>query len=305
MKKYCQVFITLRITIIFFTALTTTMAIAQQKKHTVSIIVDKDPDFPTWPRITFENNIMKAVVRGVVSDGLAMEHSIRDWFLKQNGADEVTYCIDACAMRQGITKTKYVKNTPTVKTIELTFGNNNFVNEYTIYSNKPYLKITYKKFVEANGNGWMNIVDITNPGGDNDNEDTTMVYGYENFIRPYRYYEDAYWNIDGIQNNTVKDSSNMVNDPLDGGTLNYKNHAILTVYDTTSNSGFCRIIPFWKENTRGGMRILKLLWNKGFETFPALGKAQQWRPPFTSYVFIFNKGPQAAIADAKKIIDTF
>jgi hypothetical protein len=123
-----------------------------------------------------------------------------------------------------------------------------------------------------------------------------MVYGQAGYIRKINYHEDSYWN--------TFDKGVYSNDPPDGGSLNYHDHVIMVVGNPATGTGFGRIMPLYKEGVRGGMRILKFLWDRGFETFPAVGKAQTYRPPYTGYVYLFQNGLEGAIEMGKAIVQS-
>jgi hypothetical protein len=275
---------------IFLLLLAATTALAQPCR----IVVDKDPAFPTYARITFENNLFKAVIRSSVGDDGFVENGFRDWILKENGSDQIEFLADACAMRPAISKTTLIKNTPSEKAIQVRYGTDQYVSVYTIYANRPYLKVDYLKYDEANGHGWHNNVDVLLSYKD-EGSTVTTVYGQERHVRGRVLYEDVYWN-------AFKEGDKPT-DPADGGALNYKNHLIMAVSNKHTLNGFCRVLPIYRPGVRGGTKVLKLLWNQGFENFPATGEPATEHLPYTGYLFAFHKKPEAAIADAQRIID--
>jgi hypothetical protein len=262
------------------------------------VTVDKDPNFPMFPRISFENYYFKAVIRSEVSEEGLIENGFCDWIIQSTQHDEINYMVDGCAMRPAIAKVEKIKESATEITVKITYEANSFVQLFTVFSNQPYIKVDYLKYSELNGNNWMNTVDVTEKtSGDNRNYQTHLA-GDSAYIRPKVLYEDVYWN------SSEWDIPKAGADPKDGGSLNYRNNAIMVVSNKKTGAGFGRVMPFWKENESGGMRVLKLLWNRGFETFPALGKNQHYCPAFTAYLYCFDKGFKNGISIGKKLLDS-
>ena len=75
----------------------------------------------------------------------------------------------------------------------------------------------------------------------------------------------------------------------------------MTVSDPESGIGFARVLPIYREGEQGGARIVKLLWDPGFEPFISTG--QMYRGPLTSYLFVFQDGANTAIEQAMSIVD--
>ena len=96
---------------------------------------------------------------------------------------------------------------------------------------------------------------------------------------------------------------NGIDDPA-GGSLNYHDHFIMAVANPENGIGFGRIMPVYKSGIRGGCRILKLLWDEGFEVFPSTGLQYQTdRPAFVGYIFLFDDGLENAIAMGQAVVD--
>jgi hypothetical protein len=136
--------------------------------------------------------------------------------------------------------------------------------------------------------GWWNTVDIGRPGGES--QGVYKIHGMEDYFRKIELYPGSYWNTYDPDYKT---------DPEDGGVLAYKGHLIMLVGDLESGAGFGRIIPV-KTGKSGGVKILKLLNRRGFETFPATGDKGE---PYSSAIFVFDKGLDQAMEMAKKYID--
>jgi len=74
----------------------------------------------------------------------------------------------------------------------------------------------------------------------------------------------------------------------------------MAVANTETGVGFGRVMPI-KQPGKGGIKILKMLWDRGFECFPATGQAE--RPPYTGYVYVFTAGLEHAIDAGRAIAD--
>jgi hypothetical protein len=72
----------------------------------------------------------------------------------------------------------------------------------------------------------------------------------------------------------------------------------MAVGNPGNGRGFGRVMPV-VESGSGGARIVKLLFNRGFETFPRTG--QGFALPFTGYLFVFTAGLDNAIQMGQRI----
>jgi hypothetical protein len=260
------------------------------------ILIDTDPDYPEHPRIVMENSMFKAVFRVNEGGVTGIEHAIRDWILKSTKQDQVDLFVDACAQRPPCVDAYLIKDDISCKSVQMIFGDRQFINVYTIFPNSPLIKIEYNKY-DHKESYWCNTVDIGTPGGLSQRyRAKTIVYGSDRHLRDISYHEDSYWN--------TFDGGEYAQDPLDGGALNYHDHVIMLVGNPETGIGFGRIMPVYLKGRQGGIRILKLLWDRGFETFAATGKSQTYRPAFTGYVFLFDKGFEPAVDFAKSVIDS-
>lgn len=265
-----------------------------------SITVD---DSGEWLAVTLENSVFRAVIRVNEGGDYGHEHAIRDLVLKSSGRDQVEAFIDACAQRPPLKSAEVIAADDETSTVRLAYaapgGETKAVSEATIFRDSPVIRIDYVQYTP-----WTNTVDIGHPGGQVEAPDggivevtsETRIYGQEKFLEMYKrdlvYHEESYWNtFDAPQKET---------DPADAGPLNYNGHMIMAVAGEENGEGFGRVMPIRMEG-KGGNKILKLLWDKGFECFPATG--DQERLPFTGYVYVFTGGLDEAIEMGKKIVD--
>jgi hypothetical protein len=261
----------------------------------LSIEIGRDPAHPEHLQVVLENSVFKAVIRVHEGGEVGIEHAIRDWIVKSIARDQVDLFIDACAQRPYCGEATLMASEPGTRSVELVYGDDEFINRYTLFDNSPVIKVEYVKY-DNERNGWCNTVDIGTPGGlTARHQATTQIYGQEGYIRTLNYHEDSYWN--------TFDGGEYEDDPIDGGALNYRDHMIMVVGDPETGAGFGRVMPIFKDGEQGGIKILKLLWDRGFETFPATGKDQTHRPSFVGYIFVFDDGLESAIESGKSIVD--
>lgn len=248
----------------------------------------------TYLRVRFGNSLWDATIR--VNDGgkCGKEHAIRDWVVKSTGVDHVNLYLDACAQRGPLKNVKLIDMSETECRFRLEYHHCSssaieHILEYTFYPDSNVVKIDYLKYTS-----WANIVDLGTPGGksNNLNNGTTKLVGQDYFIRPIQYHEKSYWNL--------HDAADYPNDPVDGGCLNYGGHIIMAVEGAGTNTGFARVLPVREPGT-GGINLIKLLWNRGFESFISTGQAE--RKPLTSYLYMYDRGIDTALETGKNLVE--
>jgi hypothetical protein len=269
----------------------------------LAISISRDSELNDFLEIKLENSVFRAVIRArerFIKTNGKYDHCIRDWVIKAADEDQVEACIDGSAHRPYCRKAVMTHDDDVKKSVELFYGDEDtFVYEYTIYANNPVIEVDY---ISYGGNpkygSWCNIVDIATPGGiDKKFTATTRIYGQENWVRDLVYHEDCYWSI----HHDPKKSFYRIVDDASAGSLNYKDHLILVVGNPDNGRGFGRVIPIYREGVQGGVRVLKLLWDVGFEPFIRTG--QDYRPSFKGYLFIFDDGLDQAIEMGKSVVD--
>lgn len=258
----------------------------------LSITVDSSK---TRPVITLENSVFSAKIRTNVGGACGLEHAIRDLVIKNVGEDQVSQFLDACAQRGPLQKAAVVFDSDTVKTVRAEYenctkdyNNNSATIEYSIFPYSQVIRIDYLKFPQD----WANIVDNGTPGGRSEGGQYRF-YGdreYAEKVRGFDLYPDSYWN--------TYDGGKYSNDPQNGGPLNYKGKMIMAVGNPYNGRGYGRVIPIYEENVSGGTTIVKLLWNNGFENFPSHASR-----PFTSWLFVFERGVDEAVLMGQAIAD--
>lgn len=251
----------------------------------------------SYMSIELENSLFKAVMRTNQGAACGVEHAIRDWILKPTGDDQVDDYIDACAQRGPMKRAAVVFDGEDRKTLHAEYEDcsqddkdNSAIVEYTVFANSLVMKVDYLKYPDP----WANTVDIGTPGGAGSGE-----YGffgqqeYATKVRPFIGHPESYWN--------TYDGGKYAGDPLDAGPLNYKGHLIMVVGNPQNGHGFGRVMPVFSPEVRGGVRIVKLLFNRGFETFPRTG--QSFAPAYTGYLFLFEDGLGEAVHMGQRIVD--
>lgn len=155
--------------------------------------------------------------------------------------------------------------------------------QLTLYRDRPWVRIDYLEW-------YVNIVDIALPGGTNNGE--YCIYGAENWLRDYTYYEDVYFcrfpGDVGYRNITE------VEDPA---PLLYKGHFILGIYNPANGCGFGRVLPIEPVDI---IKLLSASERRGFEIFPCY---QREHRPFYGYLFSVNGGKESVLATGKQIVD--
>jgi hypothetical protein len=276
-------------------------SVPDSRDEVLQIVFGRDVNYSQFKSVTLENSMYKAVIRvrerQIRAHG-KYDHAIRDWILKSNNQDQVDVCIDGSAHRYVCDRATLVADSSSFKSVRLEYGDA-YINQYTIYAHSPFIRIDYLKYDVPHDDGdWCNIVDIGTPGGISERyKAETKIYGQENWSRPLTYHEAPYWS---IYYRADKDIYSTVDDST-AGSLNYKDFFIMTVSNPETGVGFGRIIPIYQHTNKGGVRILKLLWDTGFEPFISTG--QEERRPVTSYVFLFQNGADAAIRAAQLFLD--
>ena len=248
-------------------------------------------------RVELENSLYRAVIRTNQGGACGIEHAIRDWVIKAADEDQVDNYIDACAQRGPLIRAEVVHDGPGRKTLRGEYencpqgsGDNSAVIEYSIFPDSPVIRVDYLRYP----NSWANTVDLGTPGGTRKGE--FRFFGQREYavqVRDIVGYPESYWN--------TYDGGEYRDDPLYGGPLNYKDHLIMAVGNPENGRGFGRVMPVFDQGERGGMRIVKLLFDRGFETFPRTG--QGFAPSFTGYLFVFTEGLDEAARMGQRIVD--
>lgn len=247
-------------------------------------------------QLVVENDFYKVTFRArerMIDKFGFLDFCIRDWVLKSNQQDQIDICMDGSALRPFLNNIKIIQNDSQKKVVEMQFGKQNqFAQQYTFYPNNLFIDVAYLRYPTD----WFNTVDIGTPGGITERfSATTSVYGQERWIRDLVYHEDVYWTLDK-HNNTSADTNDLA---LEKHSVVFKNHIIMVVGNEQTGVGFGRVMPVWSEN-KGGVRTLKLLWDLGFENFPATGKQEVVKNnSFFGTIFLFEKGKEDAIKNAR------
>ena len=225
------------------------------------------------------------------------QFGIREFRIKsaanQNQADGGF--LDAGAGKWALANATIVDDGSAQKTVRLVWnGPNNdaskqITHEVSIFPNSKYLKIDY-----LNVRYGINIVDLGKPGGTLSGKH--VAYGGDTWIRGY---------ITHLENPEIKGSyynrypADGVNDPADGGSLNYNDHFITGVYNPSNGRGFARTMPI------DAISIIKLLLQpttrRGLELFPYPFNIPH--PPFTGYLFAVTGGEPEILSVGQQLAD--
>jgi len=223
------------------------------------------------------------------------EGMITDCRLKSNPEINIAGALlDAAAHRGILTNAAIVKDEKDEKTVRLEWipvpaskekHPGPASTEISIFPDRSYLKIVYNSFC------FPHICDIGLMSGRNTDFEcgsTFKIYGYDK--KEFPQYEDClFWEEDGCMGCTGEHAhpDGFAEDP---GPLNYNGWFIMGTYLIDSGVGFGRTIPV------RNIRVIKLLWNKGFELFP---KGEN----VSCYLYFFNGGDDDVIKTGQQLVD--
>ena len=262
-------------------------------------VVTSDPDLrveiaPDNSYVILENSQIK-VEYGPFFENHS-QFAIRKLYIKSAGNQNQvgSQYLDADAGRGPLTSASIVYDGADRKTVRLEWNDKNnsptekIIHEVSIFPNSKVIKIDYID-VEYG----INTVDLGRPGGTDNG--THVAYGGGSWIRDYVTLE---------YNPTVGSYYNRyppdgVNDPVDGGSLNYNGHFIAGVYNPGNGVGFARVMPV------ADIEILKLLLRddqrRGFEIFPY--PFFQSHAPFTGYLYAVTGGAAEILSMGQQLAD--
>ena len=259
------------------------------------VSASKDPE-GNWAAVLENNKI--AIRYGFKMSGDKEEGMITRFILKEFPEENIAGALlEASAHRGLISNAEVIKDSGDEKSIRLewvpTPGSKDrhpgpAISEISIYPDRNYIRIIYKSFC------FPHICDIASPGGmqaagtESDCGGKYRIYGYENEDPPL-YEKCLYWEEDGCIGCEGENAppEGIAGDP---SQLSYKGWFIMGVYYEVNQHGYGRIFPV--EN----MRVIKLLWNKGFELFP---KGEN----VPCYLFPVTGGGDEIIQTGKKLVD--
>lgn len=225
-----------------------------------------------------ENSVFTIIMgKKTFGDG-AVNFVITQFMVKAKGVNMGGDQIDGIWMGYGkgrgdLTKGQVTYDGADKKTLYLEWNNGAVKQSYTIYPDCPVIKINYLSY-------GVNVVDIGNPGGGSSG--IYKFYGAESWIRGYVAYPESYYN--------APESG----DPANGGSLNYNGHFIMGIVNAANSTGFGRVSPV------EASRIIKLLFNRGFEQFPYFSASKK---PYTQYLFVVTAGFNEVITLGQAIAD--
>jgi uncharacterized repeat protein (TIGR02543 family) len=214
--------------------------------------------------------------------GLHQETVIQEFVAKDNGENQAG-CDDldmswstATAGRGLLTDARVVYSGVDRITVHLEWGEGKGIQEVSIFPNSTYIKVDYIAY-------GVNVIDIGCPGYTRAYE----VYGASDWIRGYVTYPASYYN---------RYPGDGINDPVDGGSLNYNGSFIMGLYNPVSGHGYGRVMPV------AAISIIKLLpwYGRGFELFPYY---QRGHRPFTGYMYLVTGGVGEVITLGQALAD--
>ena len=256
-----------------------------------------DPDLsveiaPDNSYVILENSEIRVEYRAYFAD--FDQFAIRHFFIKGVGnEDQVgigTHAyFDADSSRGVLSSASIIYDDLDRKTVHLEWDKKDdpskkIIHEVSIFPNGKFLKIDYIDVQHG-----LNSVDLGMPGGGSNG--THVAYGGDSWIRGY-----VTQDVSSYYNRYLPDG---VNDPADGGSLNYNDHFIIGVYNSANNRGFARVMPV------ADIDIIKLLLSssarRGLEFFPY--PFFQAHAPFTGYLYAVTGGEGEILSLGQKLAD--
>jgi S-layer homology domain len=226
------------------------------------------------------------------------EFAIKEFKIKsagnenQVGVGSYNY-FDADSGRWGLKSASIIYNGADKKTVRLIwYGERNdpikdITHEVTIFGDSKYLKIDY-----INVKYGINVVDLGLPGGTS--AGTHVAYGHSGWDRDYITFQESGPFFGSYYNRYPPDG---VNDPVDGGSLNYNGNFIVGVYNSSNGRGFGRVMPV------ADTSIFKLLLTpttrRGLEMFPH--PFLKSHNPFTGYLYVVTGGESEMLSMGKQL----
>ncbi len=251
----------------------------------------------TYPTVTFENDFFIATLAtqsGGVNTG-GVESVMRSCLLKATNTNVVGAFMDASTFRGVLSNAVVVDNPDSSKSVTLTYatGTPPTTSVYTLYRDRPYIKMFYSLFTSSS---LFNIVEFPGIVGE------FRIYGSQSWLRTLAasYYPCAYFNA----YETSVGGCTYGPDPIDGGSLNYNGYFVMAYGQVGANgSGYGRTSPFYT-NPGGGFCIIKLFSNGGAEPYGAIsgGSGTFTFFPFTSYLYFFTNGVDSGLVFGKSLV---
>ncbi|MBN2315825.1 MAG: hypothetical protein JXM79_17985 [Sedimentisphaerales bacterium] len=256
----------------------------------LAVKVGKDEQGHWWAEL--ENSVIycrygwKPINEDQGGESFITDFTIKKIQQNQVGPRNDTGRIDACAARYQLIDARVVRDSQEYKTVRLKWHHKQKgftpVQDVTIFPDKPYLRIDYTTY-------GVNIVDIARQGGDENAN--YWFYGGDQWKRDYVLYPKGYFY--PPDDTYVVEQTGMPGDETPG-SLSYKGHFIMAVFNEKTGVGYGRVSPVHATS------IIKLLFNRGFELFPYWRKPKQ---PYNGYLFAITGGAAEAERIGKQIVD--
>jgi hypothetical protein len=222
----------------------------------------------------------------------ASNNVIVDFMLKEGGANQVAEQLDGVWLAYGVGRGPLTRcdRSENGRGARLEWGGGKVVQEVEVFEREPVLRIDYERY-------GANIVDIGRPGGVDTGE--YAIYGAHEWQARRRELQMPEARENGSAHHRLIDDlypeypHPLTDRGWNPSPLEYRGWLILGVYDPKTDLGFGRLVP------SAAVPLVKLLWNKGFELFPAWGAPS--RDPFRSYLFAVRHGPHEIFEVGKRL----
>jgi hypothetical protein len=239
--------------------------------------------------VVLENSQLRVRYQAYV-DGGEDQFAIKEFTIKAINQDQVgPGYMDAAQVRGALISAALIDDGVDKKTVRLewatkpsfNFPGQTIVQEVSIYPNGLFLEFRH---VEATFGFYFG--DLARPGGVSGGQH--VAYGGAGWVRGYVTYPDYYYN---------RFPGDGIDDPADGGSLNYNDHFIVGVFNPNNGAGFGRTLPI------AATRIVRLLFNdgqrQGFDFYPP----DEGHAPYVSYLFGVTGGADEILARGQALAD--
>jgi hypothetical protein len=243
--------------------------VQEDQNGDLEVILENSEILVRWARRDYDGGLyQETVIRELVA---------KDVGENQAGCDDLGMSWYGSAEGRGLlTDAQVIHFGPDRITVRLEWNERKGIQEVSIFPDSTYVQVDYIKY-------GVNIVDIGCPGYSR----TYEIYGAGDWIREYVEYPESYYN---------RYPGDGINDPVDGGSLNYNGSFIMGLHNSGNGHGYGRVMPV------AAIPIIKLLpWHgKGFEVFPYY---QQGHQPFTGYIYVVTGGAAEIITAGQALAD--
>ncbi|MDH3626181.1 MAG: hypothetical protein OES25_00820 [Acidobacteriota bacterium] len=252
--------------------------------------------------VRLENSEIKVEYRGTTQASGKREFPIKSWIIKSVAQDQLNpsgtfQYLGAGAGIERILSAMLIYDGEDRKTVRMTWqrwnsgaqavdSSKKIIRDISIFPNAMHLQVDFIDFQYA-----INIADLLEPGGVTNG--THIAHGGDQAPRGYITHNES----PGVFYSRYAPDG--INDPADGGPLNYNGHFITAVYNPNNGRGLGRVMPV--QDTH----VIKLLLSPSsrrgieYQNYPFLNPT----PVFTGYIYAFTGGSTEALDVGRALAD--